>query len=208
MPFTLFDSLKNSPTRPTSILVGTVTNNIDLVAEGKIQVRLPTIDQDVWARLCAPGAGDGFGLFYVPRIDDEVLIAINENDPNDAFVVGGLWSAQAQPPTTTPLSVSTRSFVTGMIAGQGHTVTFDDVTGSMSISTPLNLNKVILDLSGITIKANSGAVQISLSATGQISIQAPMSIDLKSPTINLTGAEINISGTAKTTITGAIVSIN
>ena len=96
----LFQAGVDDAEKPASnILVGTVTNNIDLLAQGKVLVRIPSLDQEVWARLCAPGAGKDAGLFYVPRNDDEVLLGLNNGDPEDAFIIGGLWSTKDAPET-------------------------------------------------------------------------------------------------------------
>src|SRR3954447_26840425 len=105
MPFKLFesDSRDEQPTAAgaSAITTGTVVENLDMVNEGKLLVRIPSIDAEVWARLCAPGAGSGAGLLYLPRTDDEVLIAISQDNPEDAFVLGGLWSVSDSPPVDT-----------------------------------------------------------------------------------------------------------
>ena len=53
---------------------------MDLV-QGKVLVRLPSLNQEVWARLTAPGAGRGTGLFHAPNANDEVLVALIHADP-------------------------------------------------------------------------------------------------------------------------------
>jgi hypothetical protein len=59
MPVTLFDSaakeLEKKKVKP-SVVTGTVTNNCDLITQGKVLVRIPSLDQEVWARLTGPGA--------------------------------------------------------------------------------------------------------------------------------------------------------
>ncbi len=85
-----------------SIAVGTVTGNFDLPNAGEGVVRIPAIDQVVWARLAAIGAGPSAGFFYAPRKDDEVLVALANDDPTDAFVIGGLWNDSDRIPVTTP----------------------------------------------------------------------------------------------------------
>ena len=39
----------------TSITPGIVQNNCDLLKQGKVLVRLPQLNQEIWARITAPG---------------------------------------------------------------------------------------------------------------------------------------------------------
>src|SRR5215472_6777154 len=99
MPITLFDSA-DKPEKAKggySVMPGKVVNNCDLNTHGKVLVRIPSLDQEVWARQSGPGAGDGAGFYYCPRIGDEVLLGLNDNDPTAAFVIAGLWSTQDKP---------------------------------------------------------------------------------------------------------------
>ena len=75
-----------------SIVPGVVTNNLDSLGQGRVVVRIPTIGDEVWARLVGVGAGSERGFLFVPQIQDEVLVAFNQDDPNDAYVLGGLWN--------------------------------------------------------------------------------------------------------------------
>jgi uncharacterized protein involved in type VI secretion and phage assembly len=115
---------------------GTVSNNCDLIKQGKVLVRIPSLDQEVWARMASPGAGSGAGFFYVPRRDDEVLVALVGNDASDAFIIGGLWSTQDSPPVSDPIQATTKRVIkTGVTSGVGHEVEFDDLSQSITITT-------------------------------------------------------------------------
>ena len=129
MPISLFDSAdKPEKKKGTgySVVPGKVVNNCDLANQGKVLVRIPSLDQEVWARQSGPGGGSGAGVYYCPRIDDEVLLGFNENEPTDAVVIAGLWSTQDKPPADDPVTSTTkRKIVTGLKAGVGHEVEFD-----------------------------------------------------------------------------------
>ncbi|GIW70925.1 MAG: hypothetical protein KatS3mg102_0467 [Planctomycetota bacterium] len=45
-----------------------------------------------WARLCAPNAGPGAGVYQVPQLGDEVLCAFEHGDPRHPYVVGSLYN--------------------------------------------------------------------------------------------------------------------
>lgn len=187
-----------------SIAVGIVTNNLDLPMEGKVLVRIPSIDQEVWARLAAPGAGSGSGLFYVPRVDDEVLIAMAHDDPRDAFILGGLWNIRDRIPVSDPITaLATRVLRSGVTAGIGHQIEMDDLLQSVTITTSTD-QKITMDPTKIELTNLAGSVTIKLdNATQSVSITAAASIKLEAPQISLKGATVEINGAATTDIKSA-----
>ncbi|GGO94459.1 phage baseplate assembly protein V [Wenjunlia tyrosinilytica] len=187
-----------------SIAAGTVTNNVDLLLEGKILVRVPSLDQEVWARLAAAGAGNGAGFFYVPRIDDEVLVALAGDDPRDAFVVGGLWNDRDRVPVGDPVTALAKRIIrSGLTAGAGHEIEMDDLAQSITITTSTQ-QKITMNPATIELTNLAGTVSISLNnATQGVTITAAASIALEAPRISLKGATVEINGAATTTLKSA-----
>jgi len=200
-----------------NVAVGIVTNNVDLPTEGKVLVRVPAIDRDVWARLAAPGAGPDAGFFYLPRIDDEVLVVFAGGDLTDAFVIGGLWSTRDPVPVSDPISaLTTRVLRSGVTQGIGHEIEMDDLQQSVTITTSTE-QKIVMDPTKIELSNMAGTVKITMDGVGQsISITAVNSIKLEAPQISLKGATVEINGAAATTVksggvcnvTAPIVKIN
>ncbi len=218
MPYTLYESgakdEKKSGKASYSITAGTVSNNCDLVKQGKILVRLPSLDQEVWARLTAIGAGSGAGFLYVPRSNDEVVVALNDSDPNDAFVLGGLWSTKDSPPVSDQLQATTKRVIkTGITAGVGHEVEFDDGPGQSITITTVTKQKIIIDPFKIELSNMAGTLKITLDNKQQtIAVEAPI-IKIggdKTVSIQLNAKNIEMGGgtTVKTTIQGKMVMIN
>ena len=64
----------------------------------RVQVRLIAFDaiadQDapLWARVVAPFAGQNRGAFFMPDVDDEVLVLFTNGDTRFPLVIGGLWN--------------------------------------------------------------------------------------------------------------------
>jgi uncharacterized protein involved in type VI secretion and phage assembly len=192
-----------------SIALGTVTNNLDLLTEGKVLVRVTAIDQEVWARLAAPGAGSGAGFFYVPRIDDEVLVAFAGDDPTDGFIVGGLWNDRDRIPVSDPVSALAKRIIrSGVTAGTGHEIELDDTEQSVTITTSTK-QKITMDPGKIELTNLAGTVKITLDNAGQsVSITAAASLKLEAPQITLKGATVEVNGTAMTTVkSGAAVNV-
>jgi uncharacterized protein involved in type VI secretion and phage assembly len=218
MPFTLYDSAANSQNGKqlprTSIAPGTVKNNCDLIAHGKVLVRIPTLDLEVWARLTATGAGKGTGHFHTPNINDEVLVALVHGDPVDAYIIGGMWSTTVSPPINPiPTDVASKRIIrTGLNANIGHQIEFDDLKQSITItSSPPGAEQTIkMDPTGITLENQTGTVKITMSNVAQtISVEAVTGIELKSKGfIKLEGSLISIEATGPCIVSGTPVKIN
>jgi uncharacterized protein involved in type VI secretion and phage assembly len=210
MAINLFDSDRKPEKASTSVVNGTVSNNCDLIKQGKVLVRIPSLDQEVWARMASPGAGSGAGFFYVPRRDDEVLVALVGNDASDAFIIGGLWSTQDSPPVSDPIQATTKRVIkTGVTSGVGHEVEFDDLSQSITITTSTK-QQITLDPQKIEISTTGGSMKITLDVkTQSVSIEAPVSISINSKgTLKLAGTFVEINGKVSTKIKGKVVSIN
>ena len=201
-----------------SLAVGIVSNNVDAIAEGKIQVRVPSTGLTLWARLVATGAGDGAGFFYMPRVDDEVLLAFAANDPTDAFVLGGLWNMRDRIPVSDPFSaLTTRVIKSGVAAGQGQEIEFDDLIQSVTITTVTG-QKIKLDPDVIELTNIAGTLSISMSNSSQsISIRSAGTISLEATEIKLkaaasvsidAGVSASVSAAGTTSVKGSLVTIN
>jgi uncharacterized protein involved in type VI secretion and phage assembly len=178
---------------PSTVVTGTVSNNCDLIRHGKVLVRIPSLDDEVWARLSAPGGGSGAGILYVPRKGDEVLIAMSQDNPEDAFVLGGLWNTQDSPPVDSPVEAPTKRVIqTGLKAGVGHKVEFDDVKQSITIVTTTK-QKVTIDPTTIELANTAGTLKITL--------------DNKSQTITIQGVNVEIEAKASLSLKGAKVDV-
>lgn len=196
---------EQAPTRPAmSVATGIVKNNIDLITEGKIEVHVSGLNQTLWARLTGLGAGSGAGFFYVPRIDDEVLVAFANDDPTEAFVIGGLWSLRDRIPVSNPAtSTTTRIMRSGVAAGTGQEIEMNDLTQSVTIMTTTR-QKITMDPSKIELTNLAGTVTISLdNLTQSISIRAVKSISLEALDISLKGAKVEINGATTATVKSA-----
>ena len=206
-----------SPGNGYSISPGIVTNNLDVLGEGRVQVRIPALPAfEPWCRLCAIGAGSSRGFLWVPELDDEVLVAFNQNDERDAYILGGLWSLQDRPPVSLPTDFLIKRVIkTGKTAGVGHEVEFDDLKQSITITSSTR-QKVTIDPTMIELQTTGGSVSVKLDLTSQtISITAPLKIEMKATQISIQGttvdikvATVNIQSAGPCSIQGLPVKIN
>jgi uncharacterized protein involved in type VI secretion and phage assembly len=149
--------------RIQGVVTGVVTNNQDPEKLGRVRIRFPWLsdtDESWWARVAAPSAGKGRGTFFLPEVDDEVLVAFEHGDLRFPYVVGSLWNS-AQPPLAdgkkNVLTIKSRS---------GHTIVLDDTDGEERISITDKSEK-----NSIVISSKDNALTIT--SEGNITLSCP-----------------------------------
>lgn len=83
------------------LVIGIVTNNQDPDKLGRLKVKFPWLSDEVesdWARAAYPMAGPSRGFWWMPEIDDEVLVGFQHGDPSYPFVIGSLYNGVDKPP--------------------------------------------------------------------------------------------------------------
>src|SRR5262245_22538227 len=105
MTASLLDLLRppdeRSAGRIYGVVPGVVTSNDDPEKLGRVKLRFPWLSDEVesgWARVALPAAGNLRGVYMLPEVDDEVLVAFEQGDVRFPYVVGGLWSSKLPPP--------------------------------------------------------------------------------------------------------------
>ena len=221
--------------------IGKVTQiHEDPGKESRIQIALPLLNGDnnlIWARLALTYAGNKTGIFFVPEVDDEVVVGFFNNDPCCPVVLGSLYSSKI--PAPNPLTE--KNEIKAIVTKEKLTIEFNDEKKIISIRTPgnnmieinddgksvtindQNKNSFIMDTNGVTIQSDK---DIILKAKGNITVEANSKLGMKSSTsdVSIEGTnvkaqakiEISLKGNAKaelnasgqTIVKGAMVMIN
>jgi len=200
-----------------AIAPGIVINNLDFLALGRVQVRVPLLPAfEPWCRIAVVGGSSGRGFAWIPQIGDEVLVAFSQHDERDAYVLGGLWNSLDRPPLLAPNDALVKRVIkTGMEVGIGHEVEFDDVLQSVKITSSTK-QKITIDPTTIELKNTAGTLSIKMDNTSQtISISSALKLELKATQISIQGTTIELKGTSidikaagPCSIKGAVVNIN
>jgi hypothetical protein len=80
---------------------GKVSNNVDPMQLGRIQVTVPEVLGDgrmSWALPCAPFAGSGVGFFALPPTGANVWVEFEGGDPDFPIWSGCFWDVLQRPP--------------------------------------------------------------------------------------------------------------
>lgn len=195
----------------SGVVVGIVTNNRDPDGMGRIKVRLPALsdtDESNWARIAAPMAGKDRGVYLLPEIDDEVLVAFEHGNPSSPFILGALWNGQDPPPSQ---NEDGKNDVRVIKSRSGHVIRLTDkeneekieITDSKGNSLTFDTaNKLIkIDSSqDITLSAANGTIKldakaIEIASSGAVTIEAHSSLDMTAATgaMTLKGNPIDLN---------------
>jgi uncharacterized protein involved in type VI secretion and phage assembly len=141
----------SSEERSAGIAIGKVTAVKDPEKLGRIQVNYPWLSgpEERWVAVSAPMAGGDRGTFFMPEIDDEVILAFDHGHLDHPYVIGFLWNPQQRPPSPDERQRMIRS-------KNGHTIRFVD-------STPTSGNQgalIIEDGHGNVVSLTNGRVVI------------------------------------------------
>lgn len=180
------------------IVIGLVTNNKDPEGLGRVKVKFPWMsetDESTWARMSVPMGGKGKGFFYLPEINDEVLLAFEHGDIDHPYVLGALWNGKDKPPLSNNNVVGRDGKVNQQIirSRSGHEIILDDTSGQekITIVDQSGNNKIVIDSKTNTITF-SGQTNVKIESDGkvsikgrQVSIEADATVDVKGAIINL-----------------------
>jgi hypothetical protein len=160
-----------------------VTDNADPLNMGRVKVRYFWQDEEEstnWMRLQGQSAGSSDvvkknrGLVFIPEIEDQVMVAFEQGNPDRPYVTGSLFHRDNGGGAATDnniKSITTRS---------GHTIEFDDTEGEEKIH----------------IRDNGGSVITFDTKEKSLFISSNEDLNLSAKNINI-AAEENISIGAK-----------
>ncbi|MBW4631791.1 MAG: phage tail protein [Iphinoe sp. HA4291-MV1] len=193
------------------VVVGIVTNNQDPEKLGRVKVKFPWLsdtDESNWARIATPMTGKQKGIYFLPEINDEVLVIFEQGDVRFPYIIGGLWNGIDTPPET---NADGKNNIRLIKSRSGHVIRLNDENGkeTIEIIDKTNNNSLKFDTAQNTITITS-AKDITLSAPkGTIKLDA-QTIDIKSSTNTNINANTRIDITAKATtnIKGAMINLN
>lgn len=166
---------------------------------GRVKVALPwapdpkgDASYEVWARIATLAGGNNRGTWWIPDVDDEVLVAFEGGDPRRPYILGGLWNGRDNPPES--MDGSGQNNLKVLRSRNGLKVTLDDQDGQESL---------ILETPGgrkITLKDGPGSVEIT---DGQGN-----TLKMESSGVTLTANMVTINAGAKMDVTAGVVNVN
>ena len=158
---------------------------------GRVKVTLPWSPDtgceryEVWARLATMMGGNNRGTWFIPDVNDEVLVAFEGGDPRRPYVVGALWNGSDSPPDS--MDGAGNNYRKVIRSRNGVKMTLDDTDGQ---------EKFIAETPGgqeITLQDGPGAVHIE---------------DSNGNSIKLETSGITVTASAKVTVNASLLEVS
>jgi uncharacterized protein involved in type VI secretion and phage assembly len=207
--------LQSAPTgavpHGAAVVVGVVTNNQDPDKLGRVKLRFPWLsdaEESSWARLAVPMAGNARGTFFLPEVDDEVLVAFEHGDLRFPYVLGALWNGKDAPPADNADGKNNLRLITSR---SGHVIKLNDESGkeTIEITDKSGKNSIVIDTAKNTLTISTDK-DITLSAAqGTITLDAQKLVLKSSDGTRIesgAGMEVKASGTLD--VQGATINLN
>lgn len=158
------------------VMVGIVRDIKDPLNLGRVKVDFPWMGEaaeavsisseedrahSYWARIATLMAGSGRGVYFIPEVGDEVLVAFEHGDLDRPFVIGALWNADDHPPES--MDGEGKNHLRTIHSRSGHRIAFDDNADEQKAKVTIQSqggHQILLDDDGgqgkIELKTNGG----------------------------------------------------
>jgi phage baseplate assembly protein gpV len=162
IPDFFFHQIREAEERADRIyeaVIGIVTDNKDPDKLGRIKVRFPSLpgdDTSWWAPMAALGAGNERGWWFLPEVEDEVVVVFEHGIINRPVILGALWNGKDAPPESNSGSNPRRLIV----SREKSKIIFDD------------------DEETVTLEDGEGEGRIVISKENKITLEALKSGDV------------------------------
>jgi uncharacterized protein involved in type VI secretion and phage assembly len=214
----LLQPAESKPNQMNGLVPALVTDNKDPDNLGRVKVKYPWLPQDEgadiesgWVRVVALGAGNMTGFFWLPEVNDEVMIAFEHGDLNHPYLLGGVWNSKDKTPESSSDAIAGDGTVkTRTIQTRGgHIFRFvDDSSGSkIELIDSKQGTKITLDGQAKDLKIetqneiNHKGKTIAMKASSGVTVES-------SSTLTIKGANVTVEASGQLTLKGATVNIN
>lgn len=170
--------------------------NNDPAGDFRVLVKLPLIQDGIWARLATFYATANAGAFFYPEVDDEVAVGFFNDDPAHPVILGAMYSKDRAGAYTPDEQNSNKAFV----SREQMKIAFDEEKKIITITTPAN-NQLVFsdDAKSITLAdQNNNNIKMSpdgieLNSASNIRMNATQKINIHSQDDTTVESDSNLS---------------
>jgi type VI secretion system VgrG family protein len=124
----------------TAVVLAPAGEEIYTDKYGRVKVKfhwdrqaVPDASNSAWIRVGQPAAGLSSGMFFLPEVDDEVLVAFESGDPSRPYIVGSLWNGKNTPPQNLPTEKDRKVIRSALNSRPPNEIRFDDRDGLQAL---------------------------------------------------------------------------
>jgi uncharacterized protein involved in type VI secretion and phage assembly len=155
---------------------GTVSNNLDPLKRGRLQVLVPAVLGDVpaWAMPCVPYAGPDLGFYAMPEVGTGIWVEFEAGDVSFPIWSGCLWNDGDIDPADSDPKIKffkTGKFTLRVDDGNGEIIIKNDSGSEITLTAQEILHKSSTvkqeaaggrktELSAASFKVNDGSVEV------------------------------------------------
>jgi uncharacterized protein involved in type VI secretion and phage assembly len=169
---------------------------------------------EAWARLATMMAGANRGSWFIPDVDDEVLLAFEAGDPRRPIVIGALWNGADEPPES--MDSAGNNHLKVIRSRNGVKITLDDIDGQekLVLETPAGQSVTLQDGPGVVDIVDSNGNQIRLESSG-VTVTAAAKLTVSAGTVDVSAGMVSVNAgmskfsgvvQADTVITNSVIS--
>jgi uncharacterized protein involved in type VI secretion and phage assembly len=175
-----------------------VTDIKDPDGLGRVRVKLPWSPDpqgsayEAWARVATMMAGSGRGSWFIPDVNDEVLVCFEAGDPRRPFMVGALWNGRDNPPES--MDGGGQNQVKAIHSRNGIVIKLEDKDGqeTLTLQTPGGQTVVMQDGPGTIEVRDSNGNSVKLEAAG-ITITASAKVTVNASTVEVSAGMVTVN---------------
>jgi len=174
-----------------------VTDLVDPEGLSRVRVKVYSIsgasgqEGELWARVCTLFAGNNRGAFWMPDVDDEVLVGFLMGDARAPIVLGGLWNGSARAPET----LDAQNNLKVVRSRNGNRILMDDSSGQerVLIETPGGQRITLHDGSNELIKVeDSSGNTVTLGPSG-MATQVVLEVKVNCATVKVEAGYVEVN---------------
>jgi len=167
-----------------------VTDNKDPQAQGRLKIVFD--GQEYWARLATLIAGYNRGTWFIPDVNDEVLIAFEGGDVRRPYVIGALWNGRDRPPESMDGAGNNNRKV--LRSRNGVKITLDDQDGQekFMVETPGAQKITMQDGPGSIVIEDSNGSSIQFESAG-LTVTAPGKLTVNASIMEISAGTLTVN---------------
>lgn len=202
------------------VTLAKVTNLNDPAEKNRVRCAFITDDKEAakemdWAYVMTPFGGNKSGLFFMPNLNDIVLVAFEDGDIHRPYIIGSVWVSPTDTTIEPPLKLAQGKNETYLIKTPNQSsIELADKKGeeTITVKTPKE-RKVVLNDKDQRIELSDGDNSITMDGkSGEVKLKCKNKLTIEvgsAATITIDGAagSVKIEGKQSVTIESAQVNI-
>lgn len=167
------------------VVTALVTNNKDPDNIGRVKIKYPWMGiandkESHWARVTTFMAGPSRGGYFLPEVDDEVLVAFNNGDIDCPYIIGSLWNGKDK---TIEKNTDGKNNIRAIHSRSGHKIILDDTKDNEKFILEDKTGKRVLSFDVkeklLKIENKESKGEIKIVAEGKITVESKDAMDIK-----------------------------